>query len=96
MFFKAEKELNKIKADELKKKSKEKYLSLIEYNNFKKLTEEMNKEGFKNVSFVYGGYKYVHSLAMKNGTELLEHKEKCFLCENEKKKNNKGFFKFFK
>ena len=96
VFFKAEKELNKIKADELKKKSKEKYLSLIEYNNFKKLIEEMNKEGFKNVSFVYGGYKYIHSLAMKNGIELLEHKEKCFLCENEKKNNNKGFFKFFK
>ena len=96
VFFKAEKELNKIKADELKKKSKEKYLSLIEYNNFKKLIEEMNREGFKNVSFVYGGYKNVHSLAMKYGIELLEHKEKCILCENEKKNNNKGFFRFFK
>jgi len=96
VFFKAEKELNEAKANELKKKSKEKYLSLIEYNNFKKLIEEMNIEGFKNVSFVYGGYKNVHALAIKYGIELLEHKEKCILCENEKKNNNKGFFKFFK
>ena len=95
IFYKIEKELNKIKADELKKKSKKNYNSLIEYNNFKKLVEEMNIEGFKNVSFVYGGYKSVHSLAMKYGIELLEHKEKCSLCENDKKLNN-GFFKLFK
>ena len=95
LFYKEEQELDKTKMDELKKKSKEKYYSLIEYINFKKLVEEMNIEGFKNVSFVYGGYKQVHSLAMKYGVELLEHKEKCFLCENIKK-NNKGFFRFFR
>ena len=51
----------------------------MEYNNFKKLVEEMNSEGFNNVSFVLGGYNDVHSFAMKYNIELLEHQKKCIL-----------------
>lgn len=104
IFYKVEKELDKIKADELKNKSKIKYNLLMEYNNFRKLVEEMNTEGFKNVSYVYGGYKNVHSLAMKYGVELLEHQKKCVLCEKIKKNyfgldniiNGYNFLKIFK
>ena len=104
IFYKVEKELDKIKADELKNKSKIKYNLLMEYNNFRKLVEEMNAEGFKNVSYVYGGYKNVHSLAMKYGVELLEHQKKCLLCEKIKKNyfgldniiNGYNFLKIFK
>ena len=104
IFYKVEKELDKIKAEELKNKSKIKYNLLMEYNNFRKLVEEMNAEGFKNVSYVYGGYKSVHSLAMKYGVELLEHQKKCVLCEKIKKKhfgfdniiNGNKFIKLFK
>ena len=94
IFYKMEKELNLKKANELKIKNKNKYNLLIEYDNFKKLVEEMNFQGFKNVSYVYGGYKNVHSFAIKNKLELLEHKEKCILCQSNKKKSYE--FKFFK
>ena len=96
IFYKIIKELNIEKAEKLKQKSKEKYNLLMEYNNFKKLVEEMNLEGFKNVSFVYGGYKNVHSFAMKYNIELLEHQKKCSLCENGKKNNGNKFLNFLK
>ena len=92
IFYKIIKELNIEKAEQLKNKSKRKYNFLIEYDNYKKLIEEMNLEGFKNVSFVYGGYKNIHSFAMKYNIELLEHQKKCFLCEDGKK-NSFGFNK---
>ena len=91
IFYKIIKELNVEKAEELKNKSKKKYDLLIEYDIFKKLIEEMNSEGFKNVSFVYGGFKNIHSFAMKYNIELLAHQKKCFLCESEK--NSIGFNK---
>ena len=56
----------------------------------------MTEEGFKNVSFVYGGYKNVHSYAMKYNIELLEHREKCILCNEDKYgilSKISGFFK---
>ena len=59
----------------------------------------MNEEGFKYVSFIYGGYKNVHSLAMKYNIELLEHQENCFLCRKEQKNSFKKIInglKFFK
>ena len=96
IFYKIIKELNIEKAEKLKQKSKGKYNLLMEYNNFKKLVEEMNLEGFKNVSFVYGGYKNVHSFAMKYNIELLEHQKKCALCENGKKNNGNKFLNFLK
>ena len=71
----------------------------MEYNNFKNLVEAMNEEGFKYVSFIYGGYKNVHSLAMKYNIELLEHQENCFLCMKEKKNSFEKIInglKFFK
>ena len=84
IFYKVIKELSVEKAEELKRKSKKKYDLLMEYDIFKKLIEEMNTEGFKNVSFVYGGFKSVHSFAMKYNIDLLEHQKKCFLCEGGK------------
>ena len=85
IFYKIIKEINIEKTEELKNKSKKIYNLLMEYNNFKKLVEEMNSEGFNNVSFVLGGYNDVHSFAMKYNIELLEHQKKCILCENRKK-----------
>ena len=99
IFYKVLKELNKKKAEELRKKSENKYNLLMEYNNFKNLIEAMNEEGFKYVSFIYGGYKNVHSLAMKYNIELLEHQENCFLCMKEKKNSFEKIInglKFFK
>ena len=99
IFYKVLKELNKKKAEELRKKSENKYNLLMEYNNFKNLVEAMNEEGFKYVSFIYGGYKNVHSLAMKYNIELLEHQENCFLCMKEKKNSFEKIInglKFFK
>ena len=97
IFFKSYKELDNEKANTLSKKTKnaKNYLLLKEFDNFKKMIDEMNKEGFKYVSFVYGGYKNVHSTAMKYNIDLLEHKEKCFLCEEEKNGNIPAFLKFF-
>ena len=86
VFFKGYKELDILKAAELNKKTNNsrKYILLKEFDNFKKLIDEMCKEGFKNVSFVYGGYKNVHSFAMKYNIELLEHRQNCILCQKEK------------
>ena len=83
IFFKGDKELDISKANELNKKSRKakNYTLLKEFDNFKKLIDEMNKERFKNVSFAYGGFKNIHSFCMKYNIELLEHGEKCILCE---------------
>ena len=84
VFYKGDKELDLNKVNEINKKSK-KYTLLNEFVNFKKLIEEMNKEGFKYVSFVYGGYKNVHSFAMKYNIDLLEHRKHCYLCREERR-----------
>ena len=52
----------------------------------------MNIDGFKYVSYAYGGYKEIHDCAIKYKIDLLEHGEKCFLCKGEQKNN---FFKFW-
>ena len=97
IFFKLYKELDKEKADNLGKKNKnsKNYILLKEFDYYKRIIYEMNKEGFKYVSFAYRGYKNVHSAAMKYNIELLEHKKNCFLCEEEKKNENvPSFLKF--
>ena len=96
--FKKEKELDKIKVDEKfkKKNNNKEYLLLIEYDYFKKLIEGMNQEGFKYVSYVYGGYKEIHAFAIKHNIDLLEHGKQCILCKEIKKSNNSSFFKFWK
>ena len=97
VFYKNYKELDIQKAIELSKKSRKvKKLTLLkEFDNFKKLIDEMNQEGFKNVSFVFGGYKSVHSSAIKYNIDLLEHKPQCILCKEENNFFTKltGFFK---
>ncbi len=96
IFFKLYKELDKEKADNLGKKNRnsKEYIYLKELDYYKILIDEMNKEGYKYVSFVYGGYENVHSIAMKYNVELLEHKKNCFLCEEKKKRNVASFLKF--
>ena len=98
VFYKNYKELDTEKANELSKKKRKakKYTLLKEFDKFKILIDEMTEEGFKNVSFVYGGYKNVHSYAMKYNIELLEHREKCILCNEDKYgilSKISGFFK---
>ncbi len=97
VFFKGYKELDILKAAELNKKTNNsrKYILLKEFDNFKKLIDEMCKEGFKNVSFVYGGYKNVHSFAMKYNIELLEHRQNCILCQKEKDGIMSSILKFW-
>ena len=73
--------------------SKREYLLLKEFDNFKKLIDEMNKQEFKYVSYVYGGYKEVHLNSMKYKIELIEHGKKCFLCKEQK--SNSSIFKFW-
>jgi len=73
--------------------SKKEYLLLKEFDNFKKLIDEMNKQEFKYVSYVYGGYKEVHLNAMKYKIDLIEHGKKCFLCKEQN--FNSSFFKFW-
>ena len=86
IFFKGYKELDINKAKELSKKSKKSknYSLLREFDNFKKLIEGMDNEGFKYVSFAYGGYKNIHSEAKKYNIELLEHRKNCSICKEEK------------
>ena len=72
--------------------SKKEYLLLKEFDNFKKLIDEMNKQEFKYVSYVYGGYKEVHLNSMKYKIELIEHGKKCFLCKEEKRDSSKFSF----
>ena len=73
--------------------SKKEYLLLKEFDNFKKLIDEMNKQEFKYVSYVYGGYKEVHLNSMKYKIELKKKKKKCFLCKEQK--SNSSIFKFW-
>ena len=98
IFFKLYKELDKEKADNLGKKNRnsKNYILLKELDYYKNIINEMNKEGFKYVSFVYGGYKNAHSVAMKYNIELLEHKEKCFLCEEKKYEKYEKIHSFLK
>ena len=96
VYYKKKRELDITKVNNKfknKNKNTKEYILLKEYDNFKKLIEEMNIDGFKNVSYVYGGYKEIHDCAMKYKIDLLEHGKKCFLC---KEKNQSGFFKFWK
>ena len=95
VFYKGHKELNIKKVDEKFKKQKnnKEYILLKEYDYFKKLIEGMNKEGFKYVSYTYGGYKEIHSFAIKYKIDLLDHGSECFLCKEERKSNKFFFFK---
>ena len=85
VYFKRARELDIKKVEEAleENKNKKEYLLIKEYDNFKKLIDEMNLEKFKYVSFAYGGYKDIHSFAMKYNIDLLEHGKKCILCEEE-------------
>ena len=93
VYYKKTRELDEQKVnDKFKNKNTKEYFLLKEYDNFKKLIEEMNIDGFKYVSYAYSGYKEIHDCAIKYNIDLLEHGEKCFLCKGEQKNN---FFKFW-
>ena len=96
VLFKRTRKLDNKKIEETfgDNKNKKEYFLLKEFDYFKKLIDEMNLEKFKYVSFAYGGYKDIHSFAMKFNIDLLEHGKKCLLCEEEerekKEKNRKN------
>lgn len=101
-FIKRLKELDMEKVDDYfnETKDKKEYYLLKEFDIFKKLVNEMNLQKFKYVSFAYGGYKKIHSFAMKYNIDLLEHGKECILCkeeENERKerKFSLSSFKFW-
>ena len=79
---------NKIKKDK-------KFIKKIqEYDNLKKLIEEMIKENYSNISYVYGGFKAIHDFLIKNKIEILCHGEACKICEKNKNLFG-GFSNFF-
>lgn len=95
-FYKRNKEIDieKIKEKFITKgEGKKEYLLLKEYDNFKKIIQEMNNKGFKYVSYVFGGYKDIHKSAIKNKIILLEHGKKCILCKEKNDENS--IFKFW-
>ena len=94
ILFKKSREIDMKKVNDKFKENDRGYILLKEFDNFKKLIDGMNKEGFKYVSFVYGGYKQIHFFAKKYNIDLLEHGKDCFLCKEEQKENSL-FFKFW-
>lgn len=94
------KELDIKKVEENFELNKKEYFLLKEFDNFKKLVEEMNLQKFKYVSYSYEGYKEIHSFAIEHKIDLLEHGKECFLCKELKEKNRKfsdiySVFKFW-
>ena len=82
------KELDIKKVEENVELNNKEYFLLKEFDNFKKLVEEMNLQKFKYVSYSYEGYKEIHSFAMEHKIELLEHGKECYLCKELKNKNS--------
>jgi hypothetical protein len=67
VFYKRYKELNiNLINEKFKEKKNKIFFSFKEYDNFKKLLNGLNKEGFKYVSYAFGGYKQIHRWAIKN------------------------------
>ena len=92
LYFKSDKQIdiNKVKEKFSKKKgSKKEYLLLKEFDNFVKFIDELNRQEFKYVSYIYDGYKGIHSFAKKYKIDLLDHGNKCFLCKEEKRNSSK-------
>ena len=97
VFYKRYKELNINLINEIfKEKNNKFFFSFKEYDNFKKLINGLNKEGFKYVSYAFGGYKQIHRWAIKNNVPLLGHGKQCILCrEEEENKMNNSMFKYW-
>lgn len=91
VFYKRYKELNiNLINEKFKEKKNKFFFSFKEYDNFKKLLNGLNKEGFKYVSYAFGGYKQIHRWAIKNNVLLLSHGKQCILCrEEEEEEENK-------
>ena len=86
-------EMNTKKIKSKIKKDKKFIKKIQEYDNLKKMIEEMIKENFSNISYVYGGFEAIHDFLIKNNINILCHGEKCKLCE--KNKNLFGGFSTF-
>ena len=97
VFYKRYKELNTELVNEtfIEKKSQD-YFLFKEYDNFKKIVNGMIKQGFKYVSFAYGGYKQLHAWGMKHNLLLLSHGKECLLCREEKEKEKETESTIFK
>ena len=87
-------EMNTKKIKNKIKKDKKFIKKIQEYDNLKKLIEEMIKENYSNISYVYGGFKAIHDFLIKNKIEILCHGEACKICEKNKNLFG-GFSNFF-
>ena len=95
IYYKSDKQIdiNKVKQKFDKNRgSKKEYLLLKEFDNFVKFIDELNRQEFKYVSYIYDGYKGIHSFAKKYKIDLLDHGKKCFLCKEEKRNSSKFSF----
>ena len=83
-FTKVDKE---IKVNKVEKMSTKQKLKLQEYDNLKRLLENLLKANYPYVSFVYGGFKSVHENSFKYNISLLNHDPKCQLCRKMRRKD---------
>lgn len=80
-----EKELQNLVKDKAKIKKRYK---LKEYENIKKIIAFLQDKEYPHVSYVFGGYREVHELAMKYSISIKDHNtEKCEFCIKNKAKN---------
>ena len=84
-----EKELNHNALNTFLNNNENKKSLIKEYNNFRNIINKLIKEGFKYVSYIYGGYKDIHYLSQILNISIPLHKvERCYFCNenNEEKK----------
>ena len=83
-FTKMDKEIQVNKVEKMSTRQK---LKLQEYDNLKKILENLPKANYPYVSFVYGGFKSVHENSFKFNISLLNHDPKCELCKKMRRKD---------
>lgn len=76
-----------IQVDKVEKMSSRQKLKLQEYDNLKKILENLPKANYPYVSYVYGGFKSVHENSFKYNISLLNHDPKCELCKKMRRKD---------
>lgn len=82
---KVEKELNQKMVNSISLKEKYK---LKEYDNLKKTIENLLKNNFPYISYVYGGFIAVHEQSFKYEISLLNHDPKCNLCKEMRRRDS--------
>ena len=87
---KLQKELNEKEVKDFVKKDKthRKRMQLKEYENIKQIISALLENEFSYVSYVLGGFKTFHEIALKYKLPLINHnEEKCNFCLSDKTKN---------